>query len=122
MEQERDILISELETLTESLYQCEVTDCVSCEKALLRVAIIAGKLREAKEQAIRPHIPEDCIPGIFKDVRAYFIANYLDGETDGVITVKAEFLADDIADLFSNEEWVMDQMRTYFVTVLRWED
>ena len=122
MEQEQDTLISDLQTLTRSIDSCEVPLCDDCELDFLRIAAIADKLQEGKEQAIRPHIPEDCIPGIFKDVRAYFIANYLDGETDGVITVKAEFLADDIADLFSNEEWVMDQMRTYFVTVLRWDD
>lgn len=122
MEQEQDILISELQTLTNSILGCDENLCEDCETDFLRIATIADKLREMKDLQSKMLIPEECIPGIYRDVRDYFVANYLDGQAGGVVTVKSEFLADDIAELFSNEYWIMDQMRKHFVTGLKWED
>lgn len=120
MEQERDTLISNLQTLTRSINACEVPLCDDCELDFLRIAAIADKLQEMKDLQPKMLIPEECIPGIYRDVRDHFVANYLDGPDDS--EVGDLHLADDIAELFSNEYWVMDQMHKHFVTHLRWDD
>lgn len=50
-------------------------------------------------------IPEGCAPGTYKLVRDYFVANYLDGDDAGVVSVSARNLADDIAEMFSVDAW-----------------
>ena len=50
-------------------------------------------------------IPEGCVPNVYKLYRECFVANALDGDDGGTITMPRRELADLVADLFSQEEW-----------------
>ena len=66
-------------------------------------------------------VPEGCAPGAYRLYRAYFVANYLDGDDGGVLTVKSAALADDIAEMFSDEHWRETWNDALFQSVRNWD-
>jgi hypothetical protein len=50
-------------------------------------------------------IPEDCAPGAYKLYREFIVANLFDGDDGGIFTQRADTLANEIAELFSGEDF-----------------
>lgn len=67
------------------------------------------------------HLPESVDASaahIYNLYRDYFVANYLDGDDGGLLSVKASVLADEIADMFSSEHWRETWNHALFASLL----
>ncbi len=49
--------------------------------------------------------PDYYSPAVYKLYREYFVANYLDGDDSGVVTINAKDLANVVAEMFSTNHW-----------------